>query len=141
MTNTNNKLPAEQRAQYHLDHLKDRIGTLAASVINMEDAICKGEWEEALTVVPSLKMLERRVKTLESTLKELSPDIWVAVWHEKATGSPSAILGPVQPDVARAFVENAREEGAANIVTSTANIWQKRYVSPTLGRSYTIRQP
>ena len=135
MNNTNNKLPAEQRAQYHLEHLKDRIGTLAASVIKMEDAINQGAWVDALDAVPSLKMLERRVKTLESTLKELSPDIWVATWHEKATGSPSAILGPVQPDVARAFCENAREEGVAKIVTSTANIWLKRYVSPTLGRA------
>ena len=116
--------PAEQRALYHLDHLKDRIGTLAASVIKMEDAIRQGAWGEALDAVPSLKMLERRVKTLESTLKELSPDIWVAVWHEQATGrKPSAILGPAQIDVARAFVENAREERAAKIVTSTANIW------------------
>ena len=72
MNNTNNKLPAEQRAQYHLDHLKDRIGTLAASVIKMEDAIRQGAWDDALDAVPSLKMLERRVKTLESTLKELS---------------------------------------------------------------------
>ena len=116
--------PAEQRALYHLDHLKDRIGTLTASVIKMEDAVRNERWEEAVATIPSLKMLERRVKTLESTLKELSPDIWVAVWHEQATGrKPSAILGPAQPDVARAFVENAREECAARIATSTANIW------------------
>tara|TARA_R110000822_G_scaffold39428_1_gene108344 strand:- start:584 stop:961 length:378 start_codon:yes stop_codon:yes gene_type:complete len=116
--------PAEQRALYHLEHLKDRIGTLAASVIKMEDAVRNERWEEAVATIPSLKMLERRIDTLTATLKELSPDIWVAVWHEQATGrKPSAILGPAQLDVARAFVENAREERAAKIVTSTANIW------------------
>ena len=50
--------PAEQRALYHLEHLKDRIGTLAASVIKMEDAVRNERWEEAVATIPSLKMLD-----------------------------------------------------------------------------------
>ena len=63
--------PAEQRALYHLDHVKARIETLTASVIKMEEAIRQGAWGDALDAVPSLQMLERRAKTLESTLKEI----------------------------------------------------------------------
>jgi hypothetical protein len=129
-TSNPNRPSAEQRARYHMEHIKERLASINTSVVRMADAIREERWEDAINAAPSISMFDRRMDSLCKTLREVSPDEFVAIWYDEndfdAGHGPSAILGPVQPSIAKKTYDKAAHPDTGGwAVIANRDSWSK----------------
>ena len=113
-----------------MEHIKERLASINTSVVRMADAIREERWEDAINAAPSISMFDRRMDSLCKTLREVSPDEFVAIWYDEndfdAGHGPSAILGPVQPSIAKKTYDKAAHPDTGGwAVIANRDSWSK----------------